>query len=59
MDINPRKNWTEDFDYENGQYICTCLRCKEEFLGHKGRCLCKECDTQLREKGNEAKSNHN
>lgn len=59
MNINSKKNWEEDYTYENGQYSCTCLRCKEEFIGHKGRVMCKECDTQLREKRNEAKSNNN
>jgi len=37
------KNWTEDYMYENGNYLCKCSKCKEYFYGHKRRPLCKEC----------------
>ena len=37
------KNWTEDYKYENGNYLCRCSKCKEYFYGHKRRRLCKEC----------------
>jgi len=44
------KNWFEDFHLENGCYTNTCVHCKEEFLGHKRRPLCKECYEKLKEK---------
>ncbi len=31
-------------DWLDGNYMCTCMACKAQFMGHK-RCLrCKECD---------------
>ena len=36
-------NWTEDFEHENGNYVCKCTICGELFLGHKRRVVCKEC----------------
>lgn len=41
-DENPR-HWSEDFDHENGNYVNTCMFCKEEFRGHKRRVACKVC----------------
>lgn len=41
------RDWTEDFERENGNYTCKCARCKETFNGHKRRVLCKVCDKQL------------
>jgi len=40
---NSPKNWPEDFSHENGNYINTCMRCNEKFLGHKRRVVCKQC----------------
>lgn len=40
---NYEGNWTEDFSYENGNYMNMCIRCDQEFLGHKRRVICKKC----------------
>lgn len=37
------RNWTEDFELENGQYMDGCIECKTEFIGHKRRVVCKTC----------------
>ena len=37
------KNWTEDYENENGNYINKCTKCEEHFFGHKRRFICKEC----------------
>jgi hypothetical protein len=39
------RNWIEDFSFENGNYINTCVRCGELFKGHKRRVVCKLCDS--------------
>ena len=44
--FNSPKNWTEDYSHENGNYVNTCMFCKDQFFGHKRRVVCKEC-TQL------------
>lgn len=45
MNYTPsRRDWTEDFEHENGQYLCNCKKCGETFMGHKRRPLCKSCD---------------
>ena len=31
------------YKLENGNYMNRCIKCKELFLGHKRRLLCKEC----------------
>lgn len=41
--FNSPKNWTEDYELENGNYICRCSLCKEHFYGYKRRVICKEC----------------
>jgi len=38
-----KKNWVEDFEYENGMYENICLECKGHFIGDKHRKICKEC----------------
>lgn len=38
-----RRNWTEDFSHENGNYQCTCCLCGHFFIGHKRRVVCKLC----------------
>jgi hypothetical protein len=40
-------DWTEDFNHENGQYLCLCFKCGKNFIGHKRRVECKECATKL------------
>jgi len=37
------RNWNEDEQYENGNYICECTTCGRQFLGHKRRITCKLC----------------
>lgn len=44
FDFKNPKNWPEDFDKENGCYINICSRCDSEFMGHKRRHLCRECN---------------
>jgi len=39
------RDWTEDFEHENGNYFNTCFECKQTFKGHKRRVLCKQCGT--------------
>lgn len=41
--INNPNNYTEDFSHENGNYENKCCSCKEHFLGHKRRVICKGC----------------
>jgi len=37
------RSFKEDYDHENGQYINVCMYCKNQFMGHKRRVCCKEC----------------
>jgi hypothetical protein len=37
-------DWKEDFGLENGSYLNICVVCKDKFVGHKRRCVCKICD---------------
>ena len=41
--LKPAKNWDEDKDQENGNYMNKCIYCKSFFMGHKRRVVCKEC----------------
>lgn len=41
------KNWTEDYDKENGNYTCACSICKELFYGYKRRVVCRECSDKF------------
>lgn len=43
--FNKPNNWTEDFQYENGNYMCHCIQCGEFFIGYKRRTVCRVCDT--------------
>ena len=45
-EINENKCWESDYHLENGKYLNRCIRCKEQFLGHKYRRICKECDPE-------------
>jgi hypothetical protein len=44
------KNWPEDFDQENGQYMNLCCECKQSFVGLKGRDVCKQCVAEKAER---------
>lgn len=37
------RNWAEDSKHENGNYECLCVYCKQSFIGHKRRVVCKAC----------------
>ena len=37
------RDWTADFAYENGSYICRCFSCDEQFFGYKRRVTCRVC----------------
>lgn len=39
------RDWPEDFASENGCYSNVCLGCRQRFLGHKRRMVCKQCTT--------------
>ena len=41
--LNPEKDWKGDWRFENGNYFCTCMFCKELFTGHKRRVVCRLC----------------
>jgi len=40
------RSWKEDFDHENGRYMNKCCVCKENFIGHKRRVVCKKCKSK-------------
>lgn len=40
------RDWTEDFQHENGNYMNLCCRCNESFSGHKRRNICRICADQ-------------
>ncbi len=49
MPIDPEndpRNWSEDFEHENGKYYCRCCKCEELFIGYKRRVICKICFNQ-------------
>lgn len=37
------RDWPEDFQHENGQYMCRCHKCENTFIGYKRRVTCKVC----------------
>jgi hypothetical protein len=37
------RSWPDDYPGENGQYMCECFSCKQRFVGHKRRVICREC----------------
>ena len=43
MNTETQRNWTEDYNQENGQYLNKCCLCEKQFIGHKRRPVCKEC----------------
>ena len=38
-----KRDWVEDFQHENGQYSCKCVKCENVFIGYKRRAVCKLC----------------
>jgi uncharacterized small protein (DUF1192 family) len=51
---DPRGDWVQDFDHENGQYTCRCLDCDNRFMGHKRRIICRMCSNEPRPVTDEA-----
>jgi len=45
MFVESERDWPEDFDHENGKYQNRCMECKQTFMGHKRRVICKKCST--------------
>lgn len=43
QEADASRDWPEDFPHENGQYMNTCHVCKNTFIGHKHRVVCKVC----------------
>lgn len=41
------RNWTEDFEHENGCYENQCIKCDQFFFGYKRRVVCKECSNKV------------
>lgn len=41
--LHSEGDWTEDFSHENGNYMNACINCKNEFIGHKRRVVCRVC----------------
>ena len=44
-----KRDWPEDFDMENGNYLSRCYGCDKTFFGYKRRIECKVCATQHKE----------
>jgi len=40
---DPKRDWIEDFEHENGKYECRCCNCGMTFIGHKRRVVCGVC----------------
>ncbi len=38
-------DYPEDATHENGNYMCVCVECGDNFIGHKRRVICKHCLT--------------
>lgn len=50
-------DWPEDFDHENGNYMCECCVCHDNFYGHKRRVICKKCATKPEEQRDNSTNN--
>lgn len=37
------RDFPEDAEHENGNYLCHCVGCTRDFTGHKRRVLCRVC----------------
>ena len=44
----PKRDWTEDFSHENGNYMNKCCICGETFIGYKRRVVCRICIKERR-----------
>lgn len=42
-ETDPR-NWKQDYEREGGKTQCICVGCGLDFLGHKSRVSCQDCD---------------
>jgi hypothetical protein len=40
------RSWPEDYPHENGNYPNICVYCKQTFIGHKRRAICKLCNNK-------------
>lgn len=47
------RDWPGDFSYENGNYVCQCLACGNDFRGYKRRVVCRVCAQSDVENGDE------
>jgi hypothetical protein len=43
------RNWVEDYEHENGNYLNFCGQCSRRFFGHKRRVICKECSEMFQD----------
>jgi hypothetical protein len=48
--IDPKRNWPEDYYHENGEYYCRCHVCNNMFIGYKRRVVCKICSEKNNKK---------
>ena len=46
-----QRDWREDQQHENGNFINRCSKCEEMFFGHKRRVICKACTSPIPSKG--------
>jgi hypothetical protein len=40
------RDWPEDSNQENGNYMNQCVFCKKDFIGNKHRVICKKCSAE-------------
>lgn len=43
VDESAIRDWPEDFEHDNGQYMHSCVDCGSKFVGHKYRITCRAC----------------
>lgn len=46
-----QRDWREDQEHENGNFINRCSKCEEMFFGHKRRVICKACTSPIPSEG--------
>lgn len=56
--FNKEKCYPEDYHLENGNYSNICKQCEQEFLGHKHRRICKQCNHGHNSNNNTGTSNN-
>lgn len=44
--IDEARCFPEDFEHENGNYLCRCNVCGHAFQGYKRRAVCRVCQTK-------------